>query len=112
MAVFAMAVVTATPGSTSLTIDGEGVTRCLMFRTVRMEWRDVAAIRSDWFVSATFPVAWNRQVILPSRHQGAEGLAFFPYQFGCSAEQMIRLLTPYLENARRAPARQHQAIAA
>lgn len=112
VAVFAMAVVTATPGSTFLTIDGEGLTRCLMFRTVRMEWQDVAAIRSDWFVSATFPVAWNRQVILPSRHPGAEGLAFFPYQFGYSAEQMIRLLTPYLENARRRSAVNRQALAA
>src|SRR5579871_1584567 len=56
VAVFVMAVVTVTPGSTSLTVDDEGLTRCLMFRTVRMEWQDVAAIRSDWFISATFPV--------------------------------------------------------
>ncbi len=113
IAVFAMAVVTVTPGSTSLTIDDEGLTRCLMFRTVRMDWQDVAAIRSDWFISATFPVAWNRQVILPSRHEGADGLSFFPYQFGYSAEQMVRLLMPYLENARRQAAAQNdRALAA
>ena len=112
IAVFAMAVVTVTPGSTSLTIDSEGLTRCLMFRTVRMEWQDVAAIGSDWFISATFPVAWNRQVILPSRHEGADGLSFFPSQFGYNAEQMTRLLMPYLENARRSAALDDQALAA
>jgi hypothetical protein len=112
IAVFVMAVVTVTPGSTSLTVDPEGLTRCLMFRTVRIDWQDVAAIRSDWFISATFPVAWNRQVILPSRHRGADGLSFFPYQFGYSAEQMIRLLMPYLANARRQSALAGQALAA
>ena len=112
VAVFLMAVVTVTPGSTSLTIDNEGITRCLMFRSVRMEWQDVAAVRSDWFVSATFPIAWNRQVVVQSRHDGADGLSFFPYQFGCTAEQMISLLTPYLENARHSLARTPEAIAA
>jgi hypothetical protein len=112
VAVFVMAVVTVTPGSTALTVDDEGLTRCLMFRAVRMEWQDVAAVRSDWFVSATFPIAWNRQVIVQSRHVGADGLSFFPYQFGCNAEQMISLLTPYLENARRPRVRELQAVAA
>jgi hypothetical protein len=112
VAVFVMAVVTVTPGSTFLTIDDEGITRCLMFRTVRMEWRDVATVRSDWFVSATFPIAWNRQVIVQSRHDGAYGLSFFPYQFGCNAEQTISLLAPYLENARHQLARAPEAIAA
>jgi hypothetical protein len=99
VAVFVMAVVTVTPGA-SLTIDDEGITRSLMFRTVRMEWQDVAAIRSDWFVSATFPIAWNRQVCVASRHNASDSLSFFPYQFGVNAEQAIELLTPYLENAR------------
>jgi hypothetical protein len=113
VAVFVMAVVTVTPGATSLTIDDEGITRSLMFRTVRMEWQDVAAIRSDWFVSATFPIAWNRQICVASRHDAGDSLSFFPYQFGVSAEQAIELLTPYLENARHNSAvLSEQAVAA
>ena len=101
VAVFIMAVMTVTPGATSLTIDDEGITRCLMFRTVRMEWQDIASVRSDYFLSATFPVAWNRQVFVESRHDAGGGLSFFPYQFGLNSAQAIDLLTPYLENARR-----------
>jgi hypothetical protein len=112
VAVFVMAVVTVTPGSTFLTVDDEGLTRCLMFRTVRMDWQDVAAVRSDWFVSATFPIAWNRQVIVQSRHDGADGLSFFPHQFGLDAEQAVSLLTPYLENAQRPLVRPREAVAA
>lgn len=112
VAVFVMAVVTVTPGSTSLTVDESGLTRCLMFRTVRMEWQDVASIGSDWFVSAAFPISWNRQVILQSRHEGAEGLSFFPHQFGYTAEQMIQLLKPYLENSRLTQMHPHLAAAA
>ena len=112
VAVFVMAVVTVTPGSTFLTVDDEGLTRCLMFRTVHMEWQDVAAVRSDWFVSATFPIAWNRQVIVQSRHEGADGLSFFPYQFGCNAEQMIGLLAPYLESARQSRVKTLETVAA
>ena len=112
VAVFVMAVVTVTPGSTSLTVDDQGITRCLMFRTIRMEWQDVAAIRSDWFVSATFPISWNRQVIVQSRHEDAEGLSFFPHQFGCTAEQMIGLLQPYLENSQLTKIHPHMAVAA
>jgi hypothetical protein len=89
-----------TPGATSLTIDDEGITRCLMFRTVRMDWQDIASVRSDYFLSATFPISWNRQVFTESRHAGGESLSFFPHQFGLNAEQAIELLTPYLENAR------------
>ena len=101
VAVFVMAVLTVTPGATSLTIDDEGITRCLMFRTVRMEWQDIASVRSDYFLSATFPIAWNRQVFVESRHDAGGGLSFFPYQFGLNSAQAIDLLTPYLENARR-----------
>ena len=113
VAVFVMAVVTVTPGATSLTIDDEGITRSLMFRTVRMGWRDIASIRSDYFLSATFPIAWNRQVFAESRRDGTDGLSFFPYQFGVNAEQAIELLTPYLENARHNSAMSsEQAVAA
>jgi hypothetical protein len=112
VAVFVMAVVTVTPGATSLTVDDEGITRSLMFRTVRMEWQDVAAIRSDWFVSATFPIAWNRQVCVTSRHDADDSLSFFPYQFGVNAEQAIALLTPYFQNAQHAPVQPREAVAA
>jgi len=112
VAVFAMAVVTVTPGATSLTVDEEGITRSLMFRTVRMEWQDTASVRTDWFVSATFPIAWNRQVFVESCHDASDGLSFFPYQFGLSAEQAIDLLTPYLENARQPAMRPREAAAA
>jgi hypothetical protein len=101
VAVFVMAVVTVTPGATSLTVDEEGITRSLMFRTVRMEWQDTASVSSDWFLSATFPISWNRQVFVESRHDARDGLSFFPYQFGLSAEQATDLLMPYLESARR-----------
>jgi hypothetical protein len=101
VAVFIMAVMTVTPGATSLAIDDEGITRCLMFRTVRMEWQDIVSVRSDYFLSATFPIAWNRQVFTVSRHNGSDSLSFFPHQFGLNAEQAIELLAPYLENARR-----------
>ena len=100
VAVFVMAVMTVTPGATSLTVDDEGITRCLMFRTVHMEWQDIASVRSDYFLSATFPIAWNRQVFTQSHHDGSDSLSFFPHQFGLNAEQAIELLTPYLENAR------------
>ena len=113
VAIFIMAVMTATPGATSLTIDDEGITRCLMFRAIRIEWQDIASVRSGYFLSATFPIAWNRQVFTQSRHDGSDGLSFFPYQFGLSAEQAIELLTPYLENARRNSAMlSEQAVAA
>jgi hypothetical protein len=113
VAVFIMAVMTVTPGATSLAIDDEGITRCLMFRTVRMEWQDIASVRSDYFLSATFPIAWNRQVFTESRHDGSNGLSFFPHQFGLNAEQAIELLTPYLECARRKSAiPQDHAVAA
>jgi hypothetical protein len=113
VAVFIMAVATVTPGATSLTIDDEGITRRLMFRTVRMEWQDIASVRSDYFLSATFPIAWNRQVFMESRHDGSDALSFFPHQFGLNAEQAIELLTPYLENARRKCVAQFdQAVAA
>jgi hypothetical protein len=113
IAVFCAAVVTVTPGATYLAIDADGVTRCLMFRKSHVEWKDVAAIRSDWFVAATFPVAWNKQVIVQS-HNGVEGegLSFFPFQFGCNAEEMIGLLTPYLENARQPAMQPREAVAA
>jgi hypothetical protein len=113
VAVFVMAVVTVTPGATSLTVDEEGITRSLMFRTVHMEWQDTASVRTDWFLAATFPIAWNRQVLVKSRHDASDGLSFFPYQFGLSAEQAIDLLAPYLENARRKSAiPQDHAVAA
>jgi hypothetical protein len=112
IAVFVMAVATVTPGATSLTIDDEGVTRCLMFHTVHMEWQDVASIRSDWFLSATFPISWNRQVFMASRHEGSGELSFFPHQFGLNAEQAIELLTPYLENARHESATPSELAAA
>jgi Bacterial PH domain len=113
VAVFVMAVMTVTPGATSLAIDDEGITRCLMFRTVHMEWQDVASVRSEYFLSATFPIAWNRQVFTESRHDGSDGLSFFPHQFGLNAEQAIELLAPYLENARRKSAiPQDHAVAA
>lgn len=113
VAVFCMAVVTVTPGATYLAIDTGGVTRCLMFRKSRAEWKDVAAIRSDWFVAATFPVAWSKQVIVQS-HNGVEreGLSFFPFQFGCNAEEMIGLLTPYFDNARQPAMQPREAAAA
>jgi hypothetical protein len=112
VAVFVMAVVTVTPGATSLTVDEEGITRSLMFRTARMEWQDTASVRTDWFLSATFPTAWNRQVFVESRHDAGDGLSFFPYQFGLSAEQAIDLLTPYLENARQPAIPPREAVAA
>jgi hypothetical protein len=113
IAVFIMAVATVTPGATSLTVDDEGITRRLMFRTVRMDWQDIAAIRSDWFLSATFPISWNRQVFAESLHDGMDGLSFFPHQFGLNAQQAIELLTPYLENARhKSAALNERAIAA
>jgi hypothetical protein len=112
IAVFIMAVMTVTPGATSLTIDDEGVTRCLMFRNVRMDWQDVSSIRSDYFLSATFPISWNRQVFMASRHEGSDELSFFPHQFGLNAEQAIELLKPYLENARHKSTMSEHAIAA
>jgi hypothetical protein len=113
VAVFVMAVVTVTPGATTLTIDDEGITRCLIFRTVHMEWRDIGAIRSDYFLSATFPISWNRQVFVEYRHDASHGLSFFPCQFGLNAEQAIDLLAPYLKNARRKSAvSREQAVAA
>ena len=113
VAVFVMAVMTVTPGATSLTVDDEGITRCLMFRTVHMEWQDIASVRSDYFLSATFPIAWNRQVFMESRHDRSDALSFFPHQFGLNAEQAIELLTPYLESARRKSAiPQDHAVAA
>ncbi len=101
LAVFCTAVVTVTPGATYLEIDGDCITRCLMFRKRSVVWEDVTAIRSDYFLSATFPVAWNRQVFVVSRHDAGGGLSFFPYQFGLNSAQAIDLLTPYLENPRR-----------
>jgi hypothetical protein len=96
-----------------LTVDDEGITRCLMFRTVRMEWHDITSVRSDYFLSATFPIAWNRQVFTESRYDGSGGLSFFPHQFGLNAEQAIELLAPYLENARQKSAiPQDHAVAA
>jgi hypothetical protein len=113
IAVFIMAVATVTPGATFLTIDDEGITRCLMFRTVHMEWQNIASVRSDYFLSATFPIAWNRQVFMESRHDRSDALSFFPHQFGLNAEQAIELLTPYLESARRKSAiPQDHAVAA
>jgi hypothetical protein len=113
VAVFCMAVVTVTPGATYLEIDGDGITRCLMFRKRSVSWENVTAIRADWFVSATFPVSWNRQVFLQSRRDAHEGLSFFPHQFGLNDEQAVDLLTPYFENARRKPpVPQNEAVAA
>jgi hypothetical protein len=101
VAVFCMAVVTVTPGATFLEIDSDGITRCLMFRKRSVSWETVTAIHADWFISATFPVSWNRQVLLRSRRDAHEGLSFFPHQFGLNAEQAIDLLTPYLESVQR-----------
>ena len=109
-----MAVATATPRATYLAFDPDHFTRCLFFRKLSVAWKDVTGIRADWFASATFPIAWNRQVLLDFRAGGADDtLSFFPHQFGLSDDQAIALLTPYFENARRKPLQpQDEAVAA
>ncbi len=100
LAMAAMAVVTVVPGATYLALDSRGFTRCLLFRKTSFRWNEVAEIRTECFGSATFPIAWNRQVCIQLNREVTEGIEFFPYQFDCTAEQVIRLLKPYFENAR------------
>jgi hypothetical protein len=113
LAMAVMAVVTVVPGATYLAVDSRGFTRCLLFRKASFRWNEVTEIRTECFGSATFPIAWNRQVCVQSNDHAAEaGLSFFPYQFGLDAEQAVSLLTPYLENAQRPPVRHREAVAA
>jgi hypothetical protein len=113
LAMVVMAVATITPGATYLAIDSRGFTRCLLFRKTSLKWNEVAEIRAECFGSATFPIAWNRQVCVQSRNDTADAaLSFFPHQFGLDAEQAFSLLTPYLENAQRPLVRPREAVAA
>jgi len=113
LAMVVMAVATIAPGATYLAIDSRGFTRCLLFRKTSLKWNEVADIRAECFGSATFPIAWNRQVCVQSRNDTADAaLSFFPHQFGLDAEQAVSLLTPYLENAQRPLVRPREAVAA
>jgi hypothetical protein len=113
LAMVVMAVATIAPGATYLAIDSRGFTRCLLFRKTSMKWNEVADIRAECFGSATFPIAWNRQVCVQSRNDTADAaLSFFPHQFGLDAEQAVSLLAPYLENAQRPLVRPREAVAA
>jgi hypothetical protein len=113
LAMAVMAAATIIPGATYLAIDSRGFTRCLLFCKTSLRWNEVADIREECFGSATFPIAWNRQVCVQSRHDTADAaLAFFPHQFGLEAEQAVSLLAPYLENAKYARVRPREAVAA
>jgi hypothetical protein len=113
LAMVVMAVATITPGATYLAIDSRGFTRCLLFRKTNLRWNEVADIRAECFGSATFPIAWNRQVCVQPRNDTADAaLSFFPHQFGLDAEQAVSLLTPYLENAQHPLVRPREAVAA
>jgi hypothetical protein len=113
LAMVVMAVATIAPGATYLAIDSRGFTRCLLFRKTRLKWNEVADIRAECFGSATFPIAWNRQICVQSRNHTADAaLSFFPHQFGLDAEQAVSLLTPYLENAKRPLVRPREVVAA
>jgi hypothetical protein len=113
LAMVVMAVATIAPGATYLAIDSRGFTRCLLFRKTSLKWNEVADIRAECFGSATFPIAWNRQVCVQSRNDTADAaLSFFPHQFGLDAEHAVSLLTPYLENAQRPLVRPREAVAA
>ncbi len=114
LAMAVMAVTTVIPGATYLAVDSRGLTRCLLFRKTSLRWNEVADIRAECFGSATFPIAWNRQICVQARDDAADaGLSFFPYQFGLDAEQAVSLLTPYLENTRHPRMeRRREAVAA
>jgi len=113
-AVMCMAIATVAPRATYLEFDHDRFTRCLFFRKLSVAWKDVTGIRADWFASATFPIAWNRQVLVDFRAGGVDDtLSFFPHQFGLSDDQALDLLTPYLENVRYRSLRpQDEAVAA
>lgn len=88
-------------GASYLALDADGFTLSIRFKKQVVRWTDVKAIRIGWIGVETVQMPFNRQVFI-DRADRSNALPIFPHFFGCNAEELVAVMTPYLEDARRA----------
>jgi hypothetical protein len=88
------------PGATYLAIDSEGLTVSIRFSKKVIQWTEIKAIRSGWLGIETVEVSWNKQVFIDCSDR-PNPVQIYPRMYGLSAEELVALITPYYEDARR-----------
>jgi Na+/H+-translocating membrane pyrophosphatase len=98
------------PGATYLTLDSESLTVSIRFAKKAIQWTDIKAIRIGWLGIETVQIPWNKQVFIDCSDR-PNPVQIYPRMYGLSAEELVALITPYYEDARRQPA-EHVAASA
>jgi hypothetical protein len=89
------------PGATYLALDSDGLTVSVRFAKKIIQWADIKAIRIGWLGIETVQVPWNKQVFIDCRSR-IDPVQIYPRMYGLNAEELVRLITPYYEDAKRA----------
>lgn len=89
-------------GATYIEIGTEEITRSLFFQKTVIRWEEVTNIRTGWAGHEPVQVTWNREVMIDYRRAGNEHVLTISNKiFGLNSEELMSLLMPFYENARK-----------
>jgi len=94
-ALFAI-LLTLRPGASYVTMDSEGITRCIALQKQTVRWSEIRSIRTGWIGYELAEISWNRQVLVSyCRDNHEQSLAIAARMFGMNADALMGLLDLY-----------------
>jgi hypothetical protein len=90
------------PNSTYLTLDEDGLTRCVSFKKKSVSWADIRNIRAGWLGSEPMQIQWNKRITIEyCRNHHVETMVIAPRMFGVSADELMVLISSYRERSQQ-----------